>query len=218
MNIRYLNYLSTYKHIIKDAFKMNQKLMDKFLKAVDLYNKNKNIKAVNLLLKLIKETKNNSDYAAIYAFLGIIYEEIGYPNLAMDAYLTSIEYDNEISTVHSNLGLIYRTNGDFVEAKECFHRALEINDKNSYAYVNLANVYFREGNNELALENALRSLKYNSSLYQAAELVCCIYLINENEEEYRKYYQIAISNGSKKKRIENILEEYRKINEELNKE
>lgn len=212
MNLKLQNYLASYRKIVGNAFQYDVRSLEKFAKALELYNLDKSRKAVDLLTKLLKSCKQDQDYAVVYVFLGICYEEIGYPELAKDAYVTSTNYNDQISTVWSNLGLMHKNSGEFAEAMSCFDKAMACDPNNAYAHYNKGALYYRQADNENALACCYRALQLQHNLYQAAEVVCCIHFIENRQDMYRKYYQMAVSNGSTYERMETILQEYKKIN------
>ncbi len=211
MNLKQQNYLASYRKIVGNAFSNDARALKQFAKALELYNQDKSRKAVDVLQKLLKFCQSNREYAVVYAFLGICYEEILYHELAKDAYVTSTTYHDQISTVWSNLGLMYKSDGNFAQATECFQKAISADENNAYPHYNLGALYYRQADNENALACCYRALQLQPNLYQAAEVICAIHLIENRQDMYRRYYQIAVSNGSTHERMDHILAEYKKM-------
>ena len=126
MNLLYQQYLYSYKKDIRTAFSGFGRgwLLNKLLKAIDLYNKDKYEKAINILTKLKKSCKTTDEFCAVLLFTAVSYEGLSYLSTAVEVSLEMLEHDPSRSTAHSNLGLNYRQLGEFEKAISSFEKAI----------------------------------------------------------------------------------------------
>lgn len=208
MNIKYDYYLKTYKDHIRDSFSgfWRKGLLNKLLGAIDLWNKNECEKAVNTLLSLRKSCKTVNEHCAVLMFMALCYDDMRYFAPAIAAYKEILELDPTRSSAQSNLGLLYRQMGEYGEAVQIFQAAIESDPKNPFAYNNLALTYYRMTEYGLAIEAAEKALALKANLYQAANCLCLCHYILKNKEECKKYYKIAVTNGSDPKKLKEEIE------------
>ncbi len=62
-------------------------------------------------------------------FLGVIYEEIGYPEKAEEKYLTAIKINRQYKAAYLNLGLLYWNKADYEKASYFFQKRVEMGDR-----------------------------------------------------------------------------------------
>jgi len=82
-------------------------------------------KAISYYSKCIELNKN---FFPAYLNLGIIYQEMGYPDSAMREYKKALNIEDDWR-VHHNIGLILYSKGEYKRAKDEFLFAIKINEK-----------------------------------------------------------------------------------------
>lgn len=208
MNIKHDYYMRTYQEHIRDSFSgfWRRGLLNQLLNAIDLWNKNQLEKAINSLIELKKKCKTVNEHCAVLTFMALCYDDMRYFAPAVDAYKEILSLDPTRSNIQSNLGLLYREMGEYGEAVQFFQAAIESNPNNPFAYNNLALTYYRMAEYSLAIEYAEKALALKGNYYQAANCLCLCYYILKNKEECRKYYKIAVTNGSDPKKLKGEIE------------
>ena len=198
MNIKRDYFYKNYKKEIRGAFseKGRERLLAKLIDATILYNDDKQEKAIKKLLKLRTKCETADDHCAVLMFIALCYDDLNYFTPAIEAYAEILEYDDKRSTVHSNLGLLYRRMGEYQKSVEIFKRAIECDGGNPYAHNNLGLAYYRMGDYEEAVECCERALAIKGNLYQAANCLCLSKLMLGDVEESKRYYKLAVHNGS----------------------
>lgn len=204
----YAKYEADYKEHLQDAFTRKDQEKDRrqLLESLHLFNRNSTAKGIILLEKLLPKCQKPSDYAAVYFFLGVFCEDVGNLRSAADAYRNSLKYDEKQSSAWSNLGSLCRRDGKFADAADCFKKAIECAPDNAFAYNNLGNVYFATGEYRAAIDCGHKALECNGRLYQAADLLCLCYAAIGDDAQYKRYFDIAISNGSDSKKLSEVLQ------------
>ena len=211
MLVKYINYKQAYKKIIGNSFHNKPIIWEKLMYAIDLYNRNLFEKAFKKFNKLLKKCSTNEEYGVVYFFMALNLENGGYLDSARYYYEKAIEHDSTKASYYNNLGLNYQNNGDFDKALNAYERAVAIDKDYEMGYHNLGALYYKKAENDKAIENCLKALELKPNFFKSAEIVCAIYYIEQKNDLSKKYYQIAITNGSTKDRIKKILNEYRKI-------
>jgi predicted TPR repeat methyltransferase len=77
------------------------------------------------------------DQADWYSNLGIIFQEDGQLEAAIDAYRRAIAIDPSHANAHSNLGVLLRATGKPSEAEAAYRTAIQLNPDHIDAYTNL---------------------------------------------------------------------------------
>jgi tetratricopeptide (TPR) repeat protein len=115
-------------------------------------------------LALCRESGNTKGEAAALNNLGIVYDNQGDAQHALDCYHLSLQLRMEIGDLddqaesYSNIGSIHIDRGDYQEAIECYMKALDIQQRlcheweQGYIYNNLGFIYNRTGDLQRALE------------------------------------------------------------------
>ena len=201
-------YASNYKKQLRNAFSApgDKKYYNQLLVAIDLYNKDKYEDAIKKLMPLLNVCKCKDDIVAVLIFIALSYEGAGADEKAIDAYYELLRHDEEYSTAWSNLGLIFRKQGKHRDAISCYLNAIKYDEHNAYAYNNLATSLFAIGDYHSAVEHAKTALEKKRDLYQAASTLALAYLLLGDKEESEKYYNIAITNGATKEKLDETME------------
>lgn len=137
----------------KSAFELAEKIADKKLMAEaakeiaksyyrqsDLANA---LEFFKLALKINIEINNTTELAASYNNVGVVYNRLGYYDLALENHLNQLKINEEnknqrgIAISHLNIGNIYENLNDYDKAREQYLMSGEIHkslsDSNSYA-------------------------------------------------------------------------------------
>ncbi len=158
--------LTTAKH---DTTKLKM-----YLKIGDLYEYSMPDSALIYLNKLLDVADSNRDkeiIALCYNHLGIVYQNFGKYQLAIDYYTKAKkinkETDNKVGLGGNfvNIGLIYYYQGNYDKALEFYHKSLKISDKmgdarlKSVSLSNIGLVYFEQSEYKKAIDYYQQSLK-----------------------------------------------------------
>ena len=199
-------YKLQYPDILDKAFTGRKKLYKKLLCAVRLYNEDRITKAIRSLRKLTPKCEKPKDFYAVYLFTALCYTDIGLYDIAEDVY-QKMKYKNVAdSRVYSNLGSVQRNAGKLEDAIRSFEYALSLDRTNANAYNNLAQAYFKNYELDSAEEYALKTLEVNVKMHQASALLAMIYAMKGDQENYNKYFHIAVSSGRDPKELQESIQ------------
>jgi tetratricopeptide (TPR) repeat protein len=185
----------SYADIIGNAFAHDRRSYNLLMKALILYNQNKNNKALSLLRKLLPQCVSRRDSAVVWFFIGACYDDLGQFASAAEAYESSVQNDLSIGTAHSNLGIIYKNGGDYEEALKCYENALAVDRDNHFAYNNLAYVYLDLLEPDKAIEYAMEALKIKANMQEAMQVLALAYSMKHENDKAQEYYQKSVMNG-----------------------
>lgn len=192
---------------IKGAFKDEPLWRKKLLCALRLYCEDNHRKALKYLFDLRGKCKTYEDRRAVGLFTGVVLGDAGLTNEAIYEYLNYLKETPRDSVVLSNLGLLYERISDNESAVSCFESSIAADEKNPYPYLNLAALFRKEYRLDEAEKLALKAYTMKPDFYQAATQLCCIYAAKGDEENRRKYYQIAIANGENAAGLKRLVDE-----------
>lgn len=195
----YAKYEEAYKDILKGAFAEDKKSYKQLMRAIAYFNQDKSAKMHKILDSLERKCMRTKDYAAVYTFRALAYEDEKLFDKAILAYEKVLQYDMANTTAWSNLGLRYKEAGKIKEAYEAYSKAILYEPKNAYAYNNMASFFLDVAEPEAALEYAQKSIELNSNVYQAmsaAAIACKLLGDDENAEKYCKMYGMNGGNMS----------------------
>ena len=203
----YALYEKEYKEHISGAFARNEQKKEKklLMEAISCFNSDRYTKGIDILQKLISKCSKPNDYAAVYTFLGLMYERTANREAALEAYKTVLKYDGKRSVIWSNLGSVYKSKGLNKDAVTCYRNAIDIDPKNSSAYHNMGFAYFQMGDYGQAVELASKAYEIKQ-LRQSLDLICLAYAAWGKDEESKKYYDLAISAGADAEILQNALQ------------
>lgn len=210
----YALYEKEYSEHIHGAFSRNEQKKEKklLMNAIHCFNAGRYTKGIGILQNLVPKCAKPCDYAAVYTFLALMYEQVDKPENAMKAYQAVLKYDDTRSTVWSNLGRLHRKKGYHREAIECYKKALEADPKNEYAYNNMGNSYFRLGEYQKAVDLAKKALELKPAFVQALELLCTSYAAMGDEAKCKEYFDLSVSSGGNPAALQNVLKVIREGN------
>lgn len=210
----YALYEKEYDEHIRGAFSGNEQKKEKqlLMKAIHCFNADRYSAGIDILQKLVPKCSKPRDYAAVYTFLALMYEQVDKPENAMAAYRAVLKYDDARSTVWSNLGRLHRKKGYHKEAIACYKKALDIDPKNEYAYNNMGNSYLRLGEYQKAAELAEKALEIKPAFVQALELLCVSHAVLGNQEKCKEYFDRSVAAGGNAASLQNALKVVREGN------
>ena len=203
----YALYEKEYSEHIHGAFSRNEQKKEKALlmNAIHCFNAGRYTKGIDILQNLISKCSKPCDYAAVYTFLALMYEQVQKPENAIEAYQTVLKYDDTRSTVWSNLGRLHRKKGYHKEAIACYEKAIETDPKNEYAYNNMGNSYLRLGEYQKAIDLAEKALEIKPAFVQALELLCVSHAALGNQEKCKEYFERSVAAGGNADSLQNAL-------------
>ncbi len=208
----YKQYADAYKGIIGDAFAGNKSGYNKLMKAVALYNEDKNEKSVKLLNKLLPECASVQEKSAVLIFMGLNYSDSGRHNSAIECYEKLLKDDPKNSRAWSNLGFNYWSIGRTDVAAEAYCNAIEADPTNAYAYNNMANFWYQCGEYEDAITYAEKALGINSRLPQAMSVMALSFAQLGDEDNAVKYGKMYLASGGE---VKDIIEKVHMISQSL---
>ena len=201
-------YELRYDDIIDNAFAEQPKQRKKLLKAIRIYNQNKFLIAVKRLERLKRYCQKVKDNYAVHLFIALCYTDANLLTQAIAVYQYMINKNYADTIVYSNLGHIQSSMGKYEEAIRNFEYALGMDRTNAQAYHNLASVYFNMDELDSAIFYDQKALEINGKMHQAATLLTIIYALQNDRENFDKYFHIAVTSGKNPQELNQIVEYY----------
>ncbi|MEE9218827.1 MAG: tetratricopeptide repeat protein [Acidobacteriota bacterium] len=155
--------------------------------------------------------EQDSSLAAAYALRGVLLDQLGRAEEALESYLEAARLDPDDAEVHHNLCLYYNQREQYAEALQSGRKAVELNPLNSDSFNNLGRAALKLGEFEearSALRKALEidptsmSAHYNLSLVLAEqarvaeaveELEFAYQAAQQASDEYRSQWVVEVS-------------------------
>ncbi len=101
-------------------------------------------------LTLVEILKPGPSAAAHFA-LGVMIQEQGFLDEALDHYRDAIEIDPDFAEAHFKIGVLYQVKGDYEKAEAHYRRALEVQSEHPDAMINLGNLLRMKGETDRAI-------------------------------------------------------------------
>ena len=199
-------YAREYGDILRTAFAQDRLSLMRFYKAIDLFNQNRPLKAVRQLEKLLKKCKTKEEYAAVYTFRGLNYNEAGCMYDAFAAFELAVQLDGRLSTAWSNLGLLYRNQGRNDKAVEAYEHAIAADAGNEFAHSNLAVSHLDDGRLDDCIREAEKALSLNHKLTPAMSSLAIAHHLKGDTEAADNYIRLYALNGGDGKMLSQRLE------------
>lgn len=191
----YKVYEDIYGDIIRNAFENDKRSYHQLMKAISLYNDNKNQKAIEVLDKLKPMCSNYQDFSAVLMFKALCHKDFKQYNHVVATYEELLKMDHSNSRAWSNLGIAYTHIKRTDLAEQAYLNAITYDRNNAFAHNNMAVFYVDNGEPEKGLERALEALRLNNRLYQAMSAAAMCYAHMGNREEAYKYCKMYRANG-----------------------
>lgn len=125
------------------------------------------IKANELSLEYIYKALDmnppRKDKYALYVNMGIVFDNLGEYEKAIQSYLKAVEQIDNDHVVYNNLGYAYLLQGKFSEAISYFDKSISLNSKFAYSYNNRGFAFANLGNFDKAFEDFKTSLLLDPS-------------------------------------------------------
>lgn len=190
-------YLRAYEFLIGDAFKGDKKGRKTLGKALKLYNESKFDKAICLLEKLEKSSRGRSECRVTGIFIALCYTDWGLLPQAEKRLEELVNTGVENFTVYNNLGFVRRRMGKHDEALDAYESAVSYADPEDMGtlYVNMARAYLAQDYLTAAEDYALKALEADPNLSQPACILAMVSEANGDEENFEKYFDLAVSKG-----------------------
>lgn len=192
---RQLAYQEVYGDLIGKAFENDPKAKKAFYRALDDFNRNNHLAAVNRLKKLLTPASSPADRFVIFAFIGIVLEDVHSWQEAIRFYQMALEYRTH-KTVVINLAFCQDRGGHTETAMDTYRWATEIAPDDPVPNNNLAVICLRLGKYEDALEYAHAALRISGNFKSALTSVAIANAMLGNTREYEEYYQRAVAEGA----------------------
>lgn len=207
-------YEAAYAKELGDAFADRPFHRKMLLCACRLYDEDNYGKALKYLFKLLLQAISKTDSVPIFLFIALCYTDIGAGTEAVQAYSDLLKLDPDNAQAHSNLGSLLAGIGDFEGALEHYNRSIELRPDNYYAYINRANYHFRKGEYEFAITDAKQALEFKNNGVEAASLLTVIYALQDDFDNKKYYYHLAITSGKKPMDLDQAIEYFLSENKE----
>ena len=98
-----------------------------------------------------------------YNNLGVIYDNVGKTESAIDLYTRAITINPDYSEAYNNRGNVYRDRGNIQQAISDFNKAIAINPNFAEAYNNRGTTYRNQGNIRQAILDYNKAIEIDSS-------------------------------------------------------
>ncbi len=122
--------------------------------------------AITEFNEVVESDSSNSDKAVALTFIGIINDEQGRFNQAIEFYERALRYDDRNPIIYRNMSLTYRHLRRFDKAEEAIQRALRIDPRNVNNHILAGNILFEQRkyrDAKASYQEALRIEPSNSS-------------------------------------------------------
>ena len=153
--------------------------------------------------------KRSPDAAQIHYNLGIVLEEQGRIQEAIDAYLRAIELSPRFERPYTNLGILYAKQGRPDDALQVFRRATELGPANAEARNNLGNVLADLNRLEEAVAEYRTALGLSPSNADAHFNLGNVYArmgrVSEAVREYQKVLELAPGDAGARHRLTELI-------------
>jgi predicted O-linked N-acetylglucosamine transferase (SPINDLY family) len=134
-----------------------------------------------------------SNNAAAWMNLGIIYYLTERYQEAMDALAKSLEIDSSKAAIHYSFGLVLEKTSNYEQAIEAYRQAIALNPKNTDAYNNLGNILLQIGHIEEA-ENVYRqAIQENPNDFGSYQNLGNTLMVNSSWDEAIETYLKALT-------------------------
>ncbi len=192
---RMLAYQEAYGDLIEGAFESDPKAKKAFYSALDDFNRNNHLAAVNKLKKLYTATSSPADLFVIFTFCGIILEDVHSWQEAIRFYQMALDYRTH-KTVVINLAFCYDRGGYPDTAIDTYRWAIDLAPNDPVPNNNIAVICLRQSKYEEALEYAHAALRIDGNFKSALTSVAIANAMLGNTREYEDYYRRAVSHGA----------------------
>ena len=192
---RQLAYQEVYGDLIGDAFESDPKAKKAFYRALDDFNRNNHMAAANRLKKLLTPSSPPADRFVLFAFMGIILEDVCSWQEAIRFYKMALEYRTH-KTVVINLAFCYDRGGYPDTAIDTYQDAIQLAPNDPIPSNNIAVICLRQSKYEEALEYAHAALRIDGNFKSALTSVAIANAMLGNTRASEEYYRRAVANGA----------------------
>ncbi|MBN2039116.1 MAG: tetratricopeptide repeat protein [Spirochaetes bacterium] len=141
------------------AVKSSNALLEK---GKDNYNKGYYNNAVSDFNEVVESDSSNQDKSTALTYIGIIYDERGNYDKAVEHYLRALKYDKNSVIAYRNLAIAYRHKKDYSNAEEAVRNVLKIDSQNVQNLILLGNILFEQGRYKDAIKEYGEALKIST--------------------------------------------------------
>ena len=144
--------------------KKNQTTEENFALALQNHKKNN----LQIAKKLYNETlKSSPYYEGVHSNLGILYNQLGEHQKAMNCYEKAIKIQPNNSAAYNNLGNTLKELGEYQKAMSSYEKAIQINTNYVDAYYNLGIILSELGENQKAMSSYEKVIQINPNYANA---------------------------------------------------
>ncbi|MCP4726963.1 MAG: tetratricopeptide repeat protein, partial [bacterium] len=126
------------------------------------YNKGYYNDAIAEFQEVVESDASDDDKAIALTYIGIIYDDRGDYDKAIEYYTRALRYDDKNITTYRNLSLAYKHKGDLEKAAGTIKKGLEIDANNVNNQILLGNIFYEQGNFTDAADQYEKALKLDS--------------------------------------------------------
>ena len=197
--------------------KKNQTTEENFALALQNHKKNN----LQIAKKLYKETlKSSPYYEGVHSNLGILYNQLGEHQKAMNCYEKAIKIQPNNSAAYNNLGNTLKELGEYQKAISSYEKAIQINTNYVDAYYNLGIILSELGEYQKAMSSYEKVIQINPNYANAYYNLGIIFKeLGEYQKamsSYEKVIQINPNHIDAHNNLGNILNELGENQKALN--
>ena len=126
-------------------------------------------KALDHFRTALQQQPTDEDRAAIYAYMGVAYKDLGQYRRALQKLEKGAELDNERTDIHNLMGFCHFKLKDHETAIKCFQRVISLDPTSAIDYANIGSNYRDLGKTEQAARYYAMALELDPTIAFARE-------------------------------------------------
>jgi len=163
------------------------------LRGKTYYYKKNYTSAIDEFNEVVASDAPNSDKAIALTYIGMIYDDRGDYQKAIETFLRALKYKPKDSTILKNLALAYRHKKDYPNALSTMEKAIDIDENNPDLLILKGNILFDMGRFPDAVKSYTKALDIAPNNPQALYNTALTFLKTGDELSAVEYFKKAAS-------------------------
>lgn len=195
-----------------NAFADDTRKRERLLKAVRLFDEDKNRAALKILDDLRPDARTRDEIYAVGLFTALCQRDLGLTAAAIATYEDTAAKGAETSQLYSNLGILYGET-DPEKAFSAYMKAIKLDPQNAMPHNNVAALMLRLGEYDGAAQAAANAVEINPNQHQAWTTLAIVTAIQKDEERSEKCVRKAVECGQDEAALRGAIAHYKNIAE-----